>query len=50
MSEAPSRPSGVRHLIILLLTLMSVLLYLDRFCVSFAGDYIKEDSACRKRR
>ena len=43
MSEAPSRPSGVRHLIILLLTLMSVLLYLDRFCVSFAGDYIKED-------
>ncbi len=43
MFEAPSRPSGVRHLIILLLTLMSVLLYLDRFCVSFAGDYIKED-------
>ncbi len=45
MSEAPSRPSGVRHLIILLLTLMSVLLYLDRFCVSFAGDYIREDLA-----
>ncbi len=43
MSEAPSRPSGVRHLIVLLLTLMSVLLYLDRFCVSFAGDYIRED-------
>ena len=43
MSEAPSRPTGVRHLIILLLTMMSVLLYLDRFCVSFAGDYIKED-------
>ncbi len=43
MSEAPSRPSGVRHLIGLLLTLMSVLLYLDRFCVSFAGDYIRED-------
>jgi MFS family permease len=43
MSEAPSRPTGVRHLIVLLLTLMSVLLYLDRFCVSFAGDYIKED-------
>ncbi len=37
------RPTGVRHWIILLLTLMSVLLYLDRFCVSFAGDYIKED-------
>lgn len=43
MSEAPFRPSGVRHLIVLLLTLMSVLLYLDRFCVSFAVDYIKED-------
>ncbi len=38
-----SRPTGVRHWIVLLLTLMSVLLYLDRFCVSFAGDYIKED-------
>lgn len=43
MSEVPSRPSGIRHVIVLLLTLMSVLLYLDRFCVSFAGDYIKED-------
>lgn len=43
MSEPVARPTGVRHLIILLLTLMSVLLYLDRFCVSFAGDYIKED-------
>ena len=43
MSETTSRPTGVRHLIVLLLTLMSVLLYLDRFCVSFAGDYIKED-------
>ncbi len=45
MSKAPSRPTGVRHLIVLLLTLMSVLLYLDRFCVSFAVDYIKEDLA-----
>ena len=43
MSESTVRPTGVRHLIVLLLTLMSVLLYLDRFCVSFAGDYIKED-------
>lgn len=43
MSEPVARPTGVRHLIVLLLTLMSVLLYLDRFCVSFAGDYIKED-------
>lgn len=43
MSEPVARPTGVRHLIVLLLTLMSLLLYLDRFCVSFAGDYIKED-------
>lgn len=43
MSEPAARPTGVRHIIVLLLTLMSVLLYLDRFCVSFAGDYIKED-------
>ena len=41
--ESAPRPTGVRHWIILLLPLMSVLLYLDRFCVSFAGDYIKED-------
>ena len=42
LDSAP-RPTGIRHWIILLLTLMSVLLYLDRFCVSFAIDYIKED-------
>ncbi len=42
-SESPSRPSRVRHLIVALATAMSVLLYLDRFCVSFAADYIRED-------
>ena len=41
--DSTTRPTGVRHVIVFLLTLMSVLLYLDRFCVSFAGDYIKED-------
>lgn len=43
MTDEQARPSGVRHLIVLLLVLMSLLLYLDRFCVSFAVDYIKED-------
>lgn len=38
-----SRPTVVRHLVIVATTLMAVLLYLDRFCVSFAGDYIRED-------
>jgi MFS family permease len=43
MTDEPTRPTGVRHLIVLLLVLMSLLLYLDRLCVSFAVDYIKED-------
>lgn len=38
--EAPSR---VRFIVILAAMLMAVLLYLDRFCVSLASDYIKED-------
>lgn len=37
------RPTSVRYLIVAAATLMSFLLYLDRFCVSFAGDYIKQD-------
>ncbi|HEY3966084.1 MAG TPA: MFS transporter [Planctomycetaceae bacterium] len=37
------RASHVRHLIVAVTVLMSVILYLDRFCVSFAERYIKED-------
>jgi ACS family glucarate transporter-like MFS transporter len=37
------RPTGVRHRVIFVLTMMSLLLYLDRFCISFAEIYIKED-------
>lgn len=33
----------VRYLIVAAATLMSFLLYLDRFCVSFAIDYIRQD-------
>ena len=35
--------SRVRYFVVFVSMLMSVLLYLDRFCVSFAADYIRED-------
>lgn len=41
MSEP--RPTKIRYLIVGAATLMSFLLYLDRFCVSFAVDYIRQD-------
>lgn len=36
-------PTRVRHLVVAVTVLMSVLLYLDRYCVSFAERFIKED-------
>lgn len=39
------RATGVRHIVVAVTVLMAVLLYLDRFCVSFAERYIKEDLA-----
>ena len=41
MSE--TRHTKARYLIVAAATLMSFLLYLDRFCVSFAVDYIRQD-------
>ncbi|MEI8017014.1 MAG: MFS transporter [Schlesneria sp.] len=38
-----SSPTWVRHAVLLVLTLMSVLLYLDRFAVGIAAEYIRED-------
>jgi sugar phosphate permease len=38
-----SAPSRVRHFVVLACMLMAVLLYLDRFCVSIAQPYIKQD-------
>ena len=38
-----NQPSRVRHLVVLSLVLMSVLLYLDRFCVGMAEPFIKQD-------
>jgi len=40
---AGERPTRVRYLIIAVTILMAVLLYLDRFCVSFAERYIRAD-------
>jgi ACS family glucarate transporter-like MFS transporter len=37
------RATRIRYLIVGAATLMSFLLYLDRFCVSFAVDYIRQD-------
>jgi MFS family permease len=42
-SAATQKVTRVRYLIIFCATLMSFLLYLDRFCVSFAIDYIRQD-------
>ncbi len=39
----PDPPTQVRHLVVALATLMAVLLYLDRFCLSISTGYIKED-------
>lgn len=36
-------PTQVRHLVVGLATLMAVLLYLDRLCLSFTERYIRED-------
>ena len=45
MTEATTqeRATRIRYLIVAAATLMSFLLYLDRFCVSFAVDYIRQD-------
>ncbi len=45
-SEPPAineRPTGVRHMVVAVATMMSLLLYLDRFAVGIASEYIRED-------
>ena len=39
----PGSATLVRHAVLFVLTLMSVLLYLDRFAVGIAAEYIRED-------
>ena len=36
-------PTHVRYWVVLVSMLMAVLLYLDRFCISFAANYIRDD-------
>ena len=43
LDTGSQKPTRIRHVVILAATMMSILLYLDRFCVSFAVDYIRED-------
>lgn len=42
---ADASPTKLRHVVVSVCVLMSLLLYLDRICVSIAGDFIKEDLA-----
>ncbi len=46
--EQNQRPSSVRSLIVAAATLMSFLLYLDRFCVGIAEPYIQQDLGLTK--
>ncbi len=39
----PGKSTRVRHFIVFVLMLMAILLYLDRFCISFAANYIRDD-------
>jgi len=41
--QADERPTIVRHAVIVAATLMALLLYLDRFAIGIAGEYIRED-------
>jgi sugar phosphate permease len=43
ISDPGARPSRVRYLVLALTTMVAVLLYLDRICLSFAERYVKED-------
>lgn len=45
LSHTPdsARPTSVRYLVLAVATLMSVLLYLDRFAVNIAAEYIRAD-------
>lgn len=44
-----ARPTRVRYLVIGLIMLMSVVLYLDRFCLSIVQDLIREDLGLSNR-
>ncbi|MFP6768172.1 MAG: MFS transporter [Planctomycetaceae bacterium] len=39
----PTTATRIRHFVVFVSMLMAVLLYLDRFCISFAANYIRDD-------
>ena len=43
LPQVETPPTRLRHLVVFISVLMSVMLYLDRTCVSIAGNYIRED-------
>ncbi len=43
MSTAGEQPTATRHAVVLVTTIAAILLYLDRFCISFAERFIKAD-------
>lgn len=43
LSPAPEKPTKVRFHVLVVCFLAAVLLYLDRFCMNFAQQYVKED-------
>jgi ACS family glucarate transporter-like MFS transporter len=43
MNPAADRPTNVRFVVVLLATMVAVLLYLDRICLSIAERYVRED-------
>jgi len=42
-ADLNDRPTGIRHVLVIGTTLMALLLYLDRFAVGIASEYIRED-------
>jgi sugar phosphate permease len=43
-----ARPTHVRYVVVLLATLVAVMLYLDRVCLSMAGPYVQEEMGLSK--
>jgi len=43
MTDSAARPTRVRHLIVFITFLVALVLYLHRFCLSYAQRYLKED-------
>ena len=42
-SDRPPSTTFIRYFVVFMLMVMAVLLYLDRFCIAFAANYIRDD-------